>query len=214
MISAARADNTFINLEGIASVFNGSLSTEIPFTAVIQYDTSLLHFSPYGVSYAAGYPAINATPNPEIGSITVTTALGSQTAIFGGIDVDVYTSGGTPATIFGPGTPDQYNYSAVFYSSDYAFSLTSLSPSDSPFSIGSPYWLPTATDSQLTTTTGLNVPLQANLQNWGVTNVGMQVNSFSITSSPSAVPVPAATWLFGSGLLSLVGVTRRRKLRG
>jgi hypothetical protein len=26
-----------------------------------------------------------------------------------------------------------------------------------------------------------------------------------------AVPVPAAVWLFGSGLLGLVGITRRRK---
>ena len=29
--------------------------------------------------------------------------------------------------------------------------------------------------------------------------------------NPSAVPVPAAVWLFGSGLLGLVGVARRRK---
>ena len=28
---------------------------------------------------------------------------------------------------------------------------------------------------------------------------------------PSAVPVPAAVWLFGSGLLGLVGVARRKK---
>jgi hypothetical protein len=30
-------------------------------------------------------------------------------------------------------------------------------------------------------------------------------------STPSAVPLPAAAWLFGSGLLGLVGVGRRRK---
>jgi len=29
---------------------------------------------------------------------------------------------------------------------------------------------------------------------------------------PSAIPVPAAVWLFGSGLLGLVGVARRRKV--
>ena len=28
---------------------------------------------------------------------------------------------------------------------------------------------------------------------------------------PSAVPVPSAVWLFGSGLLGLVGIARRRK---
>ncbi len=38
---------------------------------------------------------------------------------------------------------------------------------------------------------------------------------FNLTSpgliTPSAVPVPAAVWLFGSGLLGLVGVARRKK---
>lgn len=33
----------------------------------------------------------------------------------------------------------------------------------------------------------------------------------NITYDISAVPVPAAVWLFGSGLLSLIGVTRRKK---
>jgi hypothetical protein len=34
----------------------------------------------------------------------------------------------------------------------------------------------------------------------------------SLSITPSAVPVPAAVWLFGSGLVGLIGVTRRRKL--
>ncbi len=33
----------------------------------------------------------------------------------------------------------------------------------------------------------------------------------SLTITPSVVPVPAAVWLFGSGLLGLVGIARRRK---
>jgi hypothetical protein len=32
----------------------------------------------------------------------------------------------------------------------------------------------------------------------------------TVATTPSAVPVPAAAWLFGSGLLGLVGVARRR----
>ena len=36
-------------------------------------------------------------------------------------------------------------------------------------------------------------------------------NSFSMTPTP--VPVPAAVWLLGSGLMSLVGVARRRRGR-
>ncbi len=42
----------------------------------------------------------------------------------------------------------------------------------------------------------------------GVANCGSGLNG---STSPSAVPVPAAVWLFGSGLLGLVGVSRRRK---
>ena len=34
---------------------------------------------------------------------------------------------------------------------------------------------------------------------------------FTPTTPPSAVPVPAAAWLFGSGLLGLTGIARRKK---
>jgi hypothetical protein len=41
--------------------------------------------------------------------------------------------------------------------------------------------------------------------------VGVIYNSASVTVTPNAVvPVPAAAWLFASGLLGLVGVARRR----
>jgi hypothetical protein len=44
---------------------------------------------------------------------------------------------------------------------------------------------------------------------------GCQSNIFwdniSITADVAAVPVPAAVWLFGSGLLGLIGVARRKK---
>ena len=39
------------------------------------------------------------------------------------------------------------------------------------------------------------------------------VPAFSGTGNLSAVPVPAAAWLMGSGLLGLAGVARRRKQR-
>lgn len=44
---------------------------------------------------------------------------------------------------------------------------------------------------------------------------GDPTNSFQTTITgmavPSAVPIPAAVWLFGSGLIGLIGIARRRK---
>jgi hypothetical protein len=37
------------------------------------------------------------------------------------------------------------------------------------------------------------------------------LDNISITADVSAVPIPAAVWLFGSGLIGLVGVARSRK---
>ena len=41
--------------------------------------------------------------------------------------------------------------------------------------------------------------------------VDASFDNITITTDVSAVPVPAAVWLFGSGLLGLVGVARRKK---
>ena len=46
----------------------------------------------------------------------------------------------------------------------------------------------------------------------GFTSVGYTVHlEGTITNAPSTIPVPAAAWLFGSGLMGLAGVARRRK---
>lgn len=43
-------------------------------------------------------------------------------------------------------------------------------------------------------------------------NANFDVTSMTVTNvTPSAVPVPAAVWLLGSGLIGLVGVARRKK---
>ena len=48
---------------------------------------------------------------------------------------------------------------------------------------------------------------------WGDFNMTQYSEVFDITikSATTVIPVPAAVWLFGSGLIGLVGVARRRK---
>ena len=48
-------------------------------------------------------------------------------------------------------------------------------------------------------------------QNIGLTSFDYQLTLAGAGPGPNAVPVPAAVWLMGSGLLGLVGVARRRK---
>jgi len=47
-----------------------------------------------------------------------------------------------------------------------------------------------------------------NLESWGG---GSGEYEILANFAPAAVPVPAAVWLFGSGLISLVGLARRKK---
>ncbi len=40
---------------------------------------------------------------------------------------------------------------------------------------------------------------------------GIEAGDYSLIVTPSAIPIPAAVWLFGSGLLGLIGVARRKR---
>ena len=64
-----------------------------------------------------------------------------------------------------------------------------------------------------------NGPFQGFSANFDMTSVtstdtcGFDPGSYAVTSCtpPPPIPVPAAVWLFGSGIISLAGVARRRK---
>ncbi len=43
-----------------------------------------------------------------------------------------------------------------------------------------------------------------------LTGNGLSLNTLIVSTTVSAVPVPAAVWLFGSGLIGLAGVARRK----
>ena len=57
----------------------------------------------------------------------------------------------------------------------------------------------------------LSIRLQDFLTDDTLNNGAIYWDDVSLTATPAAVPIPAAVWLFGSGLAGLVGVARRRK---
>lgn len=57
---------------------------------------------------------------------------------------------------------------------------------------------------------GLNNTVISQLSAVGVNGAFLSANGIE-TGSPSAVPVPAAAWLFGTGLFGLVSAVRKRK---
>ncbi len=51
------------------------------------------------------------------------------------------------------------------------------------------------------------IPVSGHIEIWPVRHI----NDPNIQLNTSPVPLPAAAWLFGSGLLGLMGVARRKK---
>jgi hypothetical protein len=54
----------------------------------------------------------------------------------------------------------------------------------------------------VTTGTGVTVTLSANV--WSLTTTSLTF------AAPAAVPLPAAVWMFGAGLMGMLGLTRRK----
>ena len=49
------------------------------------------------------------------------------------------------------------------------------------------------------------------IENCGSWNAGCWPSGDTLTVSLGAVPIPAAVWLFGSGLIGLIGIARKKK---
>jgi len=85
--------------------------------------------------------------------------------------------------------------------------------------MGSGAWFGTTTDGVAQVTCGVDcgdgdtytLIYSATVPDGDPSNFGNTQYLLSLTGTVSAVPVPAAVWLFGSGLIGLAGVARRRK---
>jgi len=117
-------------------------------------------------------------------------------------------------TVFNTGTMDIFNTGFIVnFTGDWTFDfganyngfeLTDVSDDIPDFS---------AFDWMLTTNTLLTMDnVMIGTSKMGIDWKGLEVNSNSyIQLEVSAVPVPAAIWLFGSALIGLVGMSRRTK---
>jgi len=154
-----------------------------------------------------------------------------SSALTGGLDQWEITfhsdSGGTPDTTFPTGVISQHFVSAAGTDPDgdgiFHFSASWV-PQDMLVTAGVDYWFSVANASGATWTwaTGL-APTVGSEQYNAVVSTGVGPgggphygpwNSITDTDFAfriSAVPIPAAVWLFGSGLIGLVGVARRKK---
>ena len=59
----------------------------------------------------------------------------------------------------------------------------------------------------ITNFSGANLVAEYHDATWNTIDIG----THNVSGTYAVVPVPAATWLMGSGLIGLVGVARRRR---
>lgn len=198
-INVAQFDSTLGTLTSAAFTLNANMTTQ--FSAGSQSNTT--SFSDFYVGWDKTTYNLSLDGSTGYSGLSISKSLPS-TRILGT---------GTPGTAFSPltnmdhvtlSTPTtQWIYGGPSLSASNTFTeSTSLSP-----------FIGTGNLGFLLTTKNVDTVASSNLNGIPVglsTNVVGTVN-VTYTYSPSAVPIPPASWLFGSGLLGLVGMARRKK---
>jgi hypothetical protein len=104
-----------------------------------------------------------------------------------------------------------YSFPTIGITGVVAFGVQGDLVSTSPYVVG---LIPFGSDTELSSTLG---GVQSDIYNASRAATFTAVNAPGITGTgnlifaASAVPIPAAVWLFGSGLLGLIGVARRMR---
>jgi hypothetical protein len=116
--------------------------------------------------------------------------------------------GGTPSVIdFATSSASLIGGTAVTATSDQILFDFSPTGAGYMFMAGSDYW---CLDTGIATCTGVGVGEHIGFPDYGG-NVAQTTTYSSSTVIATVVPVPAAVWLFGSGLACLIGAARRNK---
>jgi hypothetical protein len=205
---------------GPGSAANVTAASSAPFFGHTwtAHDIQVFVAGTYTFDVTLGNDIPNAIGNPETGTLTATvgaTQLGMHMLFdWNGnenIDVFVVANG---SSIFGAGLL----YSTVTASggklkcdSGFTGTITKNCLYDGPLFGGagaptkSQVWMMASTDPDGDGVNGIAM-------NTGGPFAGFNANfNATMAPTPDAVPVPAAVWLFGSGLLGLVGIARRKK---
>jgi len=157
--------------------------------------------------------------NPETGTLNATVPTGGigMHMLFdwnGNQNIDVFVVA-APSSVFGAGigrSSQNYSSSGSTYNRCDLGTVTNCLFDGKGFGTdgkpaGDKVWMLATTDGDADGIMG--IPMAPNGPFAGF-NAGFNA-TMAATPKPSAVPVPAAVWLFGSGLLGLVGVARRKK---
>lgn len=193
--TSASLTATQIQTAGVADLVTGT--GEIPATGLIYDVTGATVTNPAGrfiqaTNFSYDPNDLTGTANGQIGLGGVMRFLGNFPGIFVNGDFALkYDATRVGNAAGGSGWYLLNNYSFPISSWD----LTDVTASSNPFSLslsGTLKWSPEVASAFFTTS-----------------DIGKSMGTFTFVSP---VPLPAAAWLFGSGLIGLAGVARRRGL--
>jgi hypothetical protein len=196
-IAASGALSTFLGGVGSDNIEWAVEGAQYPTTTNAKAATE----APGGIVVLASEPTVQGSQLAQGGFAAlqqIASSFNNDLAYVNGSGISLKTSAGTSVVnVWGAGTGD-IGGSVNLYGDGPDQSGIGLGQSVSLFGITG-----NATKGQFQTyDLGDNLTLSA--------NGTLTVSSGSITPPPPPVPLPAAVWLFGSGLLGLLGVGRRR----
>lgn len=205
-------DKNFNATNAITTGHDAALATFLASTA----STDTVDYSVMASDHTSTATALGSQRGLFTSTIDLTggNPIGSQSPTFTNGNVSTFSNN---FSTFAKNINSQYttgNTSTVFGWGDQRASGTTFDGKNAPnswisASVGNGAAIGTTQSLFLFATNGTGLTGSANVYTGGTINIDAAAD---ITYTPSTVPLPAAVWLFGSGLLGLIGVGRRRNV--